>query len=175
MTETLRIAAFLRRSRANGPGVRSVLWVQGCPFRCAGCFNPNFLPFAGGREAAPAAVAAWMLAETDTEGVSFSGGEPFAQAGALAELAERARGAGKGVLIFTGYEAAALRESCNAACHGCSPPPTCWWRGPIAAICRAGTRCSQARTRNWSSSPSVIAAPTSGRAAASFASAPMAA
>ena len=115
MTETLRIAAFLRRSRANGPGVRSVLWVQGCPFRCAGCFNPDFLPFAGGREAAPTEVAAWMLAETGTEGVSFSGGEPFAQAGALAELAERVRAAGKGVVIFTGYEVAVLRARRKAA------------------------------------------------------------
>lgn len=110
MTRLLRIAAFLPRSRVNGPGLRSVLWVQGCPLRCAGCFNPDFVPFAGGREAAPSAIANWMLAEPETEGVSFSGGEPFAQAEALAEVAEAVRAAGKGVLVFTGFAAATLRR-----------------------------------------------------------------
>lgn len=111
--DCLHIAAYLPRSRANGPGLRSVLWVQGCPFRCAGCFNPDFLPFAGGREVATREVADWMLAESETEGVTFSGGEPFAQAGALAEVAERVRAAGKGVLVFTGYDAIELRSSRN--------------------------------------------------------------
>ena len=109
----LHIAAYLPRSRANGPELRSVLWVQGCPFRCAGCFNPDFLPFAGGRKVATRDVADWMLTESETEGVSFSGGEPFAQAGALAEVAEHVRAAGKGVLVFTGYDAIELRSSRN--------------------------------------------------------------
>jgi len=109
----LQLAAWLPRSRANGPGRRSVLWVQGCPFHCPGCFNPDFLPFAGGRTVAVSEVAAWILAEEDTEGVSFSGGEPFAQAGPLAEVAEQVRAAGKGVLIFTGFAAAALPKSAN--------------------------------------------------------------
>ena len=104
----LRIADYLPHSRANGPGLRSVLWVQGCPFRCVGCFNPAFLPLSGGREIPPLEVAEWMLAEPDTEGVSFSGGEPFAQAAGLADIAERVRAAGKGVLIFTGYSAREL-------------------------------------------------------------------
>jgi len=111
--DCLHIAAYLPRSRANGPQLRSVLWVQGCPFRCPGCFNPDFLPFAGSREVATRDVADWMLTESETEGVSFSGGEPFAQAGALAEVAERVRAAGKGVLVFTGYDAVELRSSRN--------------------------------------------------------------
>ncbi len=115
MKRSLRIAACLPRSRVNGPGLRSVLWVQGCPLRCSGCFNPDFLPFDGGREVAAAEVADWMLAEAETEGVSFSGGEPFAQAEALAEVAERVRAAGKGVLIFTGFDVATLRNSRNLA------------------------------------------------------------
>lgn len=109
----LNLAAFLPHSRANGPGLRSVLWVQGCPLRCAGCFNPAFQPFAGGYEAAVDEAIALLLAQPDTEGVSFSGGEPFAQAAALAEVAEAVRAAGKGVMIFTGYEAATLQASRN--------------------------------------------------------------
>lgn len=109
----LKLAAFLPHSRANGPWLRSVLWVQGCALRCDGCFNPDFQPFAGGYEATVNEVIALLLAQTDTEGVSFSGGEPFAQAAALAEVAEAVRAAGKGVLIFTGYEIATLRASRN--------------------------------------------------------------
>jgi anaerobic ribonucleoside-triphosphate reductase activating protein len=107
-TAELRIAAFIPRSRANGPGLRSVLWVQGCPLRCPGCFNPDFLLFEGGQVGTVARVADWILSDPDTEGVSFSGGEPFSQAAPLAELAERVRAAGKGVLIFTGCTAASL-------------------------------------------------------------------
>ena len=107
----LKLAAFLPQSRANGPGLRSVLWVQGCPLRCAGCFNPDFQPFAGGYESTVEEIIALLLAQPDTEGVSFSGGEPFSQAAALAEVAESVRAAGKGVLIFTGQDAATLKVS----------------------------------------------------------------
>lgn len=110
---TLQLAAFLPHSRANGPGLHSVLWVQGCALRCEGCFNPGFQPFAGGYEATVDEVIALLLAQPDTEGVSFSGGEPFAQAAALAEVAEAVQAAGKGVMIFTGYESATLHASRN--------------------------------------------------------------
>ncbi len=110
-SSTLRLAAFLPQSRANGPGLRSVLWVQGCSLRCAGCFNPSFQSFAGGYEATVEEVIALLLAQPDTEGVSFSGGEPFSQAAALAEVAEAVRAVGKGVLVFTGQEAATLKVS----------------------------------------------------------------
>jgi len=110
-TNKLQLAAYLPYSRANGPGLRSVVWVQGCPFRCPGCFNPNFLPFTGGWSASVAEVVAQLSVEAD--GVSFSGGEPFAQAGPLAEVAEQVRAVGKSVLIFTGFQAATLSKSTN--------------------------------------------------------------
>jgi anaerobic ribonucleoside-triphosphate reductase activating protein len=49
-----------------------------------------------------------VLSDPETEGLSLSGGEPFAQAVLLADLAERVRATGKGVLIFTGCTAASL-------------------------------------------------------------------
>lgn len=98
------LAAFLPRSRANGPGVRSVLWVQGCPFRCPGCFNPEFLEFSGGQPTDVETVVNWILARDDTEGVTFSGGEPFAHAEVLAAVAQQVQRAGKSVVVFTGYE-----------------------------------------------------------------------
>lgn len=113
MRDTLQLAAFLPRSRVNGPGMRAVVWVQGCPLRCPGCFNERFLPFAGGTSTPVEALAARILVDQTTEGVTFSGGEPFAQATALAGLAAACQAAGKSVVVFTGYRFADLQDSRN--------------------------------------------------------------
>lgn len=100
---SLQIAAYLPHSTANGPGIRSVVWVQGCPLRCVGCFNPYFQPFNKGEPISTAILSQRLLSVPETEGVSFSGGEPFAQAAALAKVASCIQAVGKGVLIFTGF------------------------------------------------------------------------
>lgn len=107
----LRIGAFEPRSLVNGPGVRAVLWVQGCGRRCPGCFNPEFLPREGGRVVPVAEVIEWIreAAHKDTNcdgaisGITFSGGEPFDQAAGLAIAAQAARTMGLSVVIFTGH------------------------------------------------------------------------
>jgi len=110
----LRLAACLERSRVNGPGLRAVVWVQGCRRRCPGCFNPDFQPFAGGLQTSVPDLAARLLADPHTEGVTFSGGEPFAQAASLAWLAQDLQRAGKGVLVFTGHERRRLENTRRA-------------------------------------------------------------
>ena len=107
----LSLAAFLPRSQVNGPGCRSVVWVQGCPFRCEGCFNPDFQTFTGGTPTPVDELADRILSDPETQGVTFSGGEPFVHAAPLAELAERVKSGGKGVMIFTGYSRKALEAS----------------------------------------------------------------
>jgi anaerobic ribonucleoside-triphosphate reductase activating protein len=102
------VGAFEPRSTVNGPGVRAVLWVQGCGKRCPGCFNPEFLPREAGRLVGVDEVVGWIVAANGSpdgvlEGVTFSGGEPFDQAEPLAEVAGAARGLGLGVFVFTGY------------------------------------------------------------------------
>jgi anaerobic ribonucleoside-triphosphate reductase activating protein len=54
-------------------------------------------------------LAVRILQTPEIEGVTFLGGEPFAQAGALADLGERVRRQGLSVLTFTGYTLVALR------------------------------------------------------------------
>ena len=110
-TPLVPLAAFLPRSLANGPGIRSVVWVQGCPFRCPGCFNLEFLEFTGGQPTPAETLVSWILDRDDTEGVTFSGGEPFSHAAVLAAVAEQVQRAGKSVMIFTGYEKDELRGS----------------------------------------------------------------
>ena len=99
----LNVAEWLPRSRANGPGTRMVLWVQGCPFRCPGCQNADYLEFRFNQVVTVDQVWEKFQQISGLSGMSFSGGEPFAQAVALAELARRVQSVGKTVVCWTGY------------------------------------------------------------------------
>lgn len=106
----LNIAAFVPCSTSNGPGKRAVVWLQGCPFRCPGCFNPDFQPFDGGTPISPRALANEISIIEGIEGVTFSGGEPFCQAAALAEGGRRLKKQGLNVVTFTGLTYREIRE-----------------------------------------------------------------
>jgi anaerobic ribonucleoside-triphosphate reductase activating protein len=99
----LNLAGFLARSAANGPGIRAVVWVQGCPHRCRGCFNPSSWSFSPATTITSGELAARILAVGGIDGVTFSGGEPFAQAGELAIIGELVRDAGLTIVTYTGY------------------------------------------------------------------------
>lgn len=99
----LNLAGFLARSAANGPGIRAVVWVQGCPIRCRECFNPAFWSFSPATVVSADELAGRILATKGIDGVTFSGGEPFFQAEALAEIGERVRDVGWTVVTYSGY------------------------------------------------------------------------
>jgi anaerobic ribonucleoside-triphosphate reductase activating protein len=99
----IRLHAVVPASRANGPGLRAVVWFQGCTLSCPGCFNPTTHELNGGYEAEVEALAEEILAFRNIEGVSISGGEPFQQPEALAELVQRLRQTSLNILIFSGY------------------------------------------------------------------------
>jgi anaerobic ribonucleoside-triphosphate reductase activating protein len=99
----LNLAGFLARSAANGPGIRAVVWVQGCPIRCKECFNPSFWSFSPVNLVTAGELAGRILATSGIDGVTFSGGEPFFQAEALASVGEQVRDAGRTVVTYTGY------------------------------------------------------------------------
>lgn len=74
----------------DGPGLRLVVFLQGCPFRCLYCANPDTIPFMGGKPTKPEEILDMALREKPffgkKGGVTFSGGEPTAQAKALIPL-----------------------------------------------------------------------------------------
>lgn len=111
-----RVHAVEPASRANGPGIRAVIWFQGCPLHCPGCFNPESHDPGGGREMDTGVLAHDILSGAQgVEGVSFSGGEPFEQPGALLELVSRFQTAGLTVLVFSGRTLADLQGNPPAA------------------------------------------------------------
>ena len=102
----LQVAAIVPATEAEGPGRRFALWFQGCPLRCPGCCNPEFLPFHGGTAMDLADIAAKMQSakiESRIEGITLLGGEPFAHTEGAVALAETARSMGLTVMIFSGY------------------------------------------------------------------------
>lgn len=99
----INLHEFVSRSRANGPGERAVVWVQGCPRKCVGCFNTDTQPFVNRELVTVEELESRILAQEGIDGATFSGGEPFAQAEALAELAKKLRERGLTVVCYTGY------------------------------------------------------------------------
>ncbi|MBC3939745.1 anaerobic ribonucleoside-triphosphate reductase activating protein [Anaerotruncus massiliensis (ex Liu et al. 2021)] len=99
----LRVAGCVSDSIVDGPGMRYVVFVQGCPHRCPGCHNPQTHDFAGGYPADPDEIVRQVKADPLMSGVTFSGGEPFCQPEALAALGERIRALGKNIVIYSGY------------------------------------------------------------------------
>lgn len=84
------------------------MWLQGCCFRCPGCVAPETLPFQGGAPSSVEELASEVLALDDIEGLTFSGGEPFMQAAALATLIDLIKS--QRVLSFMSYTGFTLDE-----------------------------------------------------------------
>jgi len=106
----MRISSTLHDSIVDGPGLRYVVFTQGCPHRCLGCHNPGTHDPLGGREVGVEEIIADMLRNPLTDGLTLSGGEPFSQAEDAAKIARAAREAGLNVWCFTGWTLEELRE-----------------------------------------------------------------
>lgn len=100
-----------------GPGRRIGIWVQGCSIECKGCVSRDTWPQDDGRAMRVADLLAWceQISNNALDGVTISGGEPFEQAAALAQLLEglarwRARRhLDFDILCYSGYPLATLR------------------------------------------------------------------
>lgn len=84
----IKMAGTAPESIVDGRGIRYVLFVQGCPHGCPGCHNPQTHSMNGGSWRDPASLMEEIKTNPLLKGVTFSGGEPFAQADALLALAQ---------------------------------------------------------------------------------------
>lgn len=108
--KNIRLAGVVNDSITDGPGIRFTVFVQGCPHHCPGCQNPQTWAFDGGMMVSAADMLADIEQNPLLSGVTFSGGEPLAQAEALLPLAEAVRQRGLGLAIYTGYTFERLLE-----------------------------------------------------------------
>lgn len=106
----LRISGIIAESIVDGPGFRYVVFTQGCPHGCRNCHNPQTHDFSGGRTVDPLSLLPEILENPLLSGVTFSGGEPFAQAEALLPLARAVKRQGLHLLCYSGYTYEQLRE-----------------------------------------------------------------
>lgn len=99
----LRISGIVKESVVDGPGLRFVVFVQGCTQGCPGCHNPDTWDLKGGTIIAAEELLRQINATKLIKGVTFSGGEPFLQAAPLAWLGREVKSKGMDVITYTGY------------------------------------------------------------------------
>lgn len=103
-----RIHSFESMGLVDGPGIRTVVFMQGCALRCSYCHNPDTWAFAGGTEITPQELVKKIIRFKpyfkDGGGVTFSGGDPLMQPDFLVEILKLCKDAGIHTTIDTaGY------------------------------------------------------------------------
>jgi len=106
----LELAGIVSDSIVDGPGIRTAIFAQGCPHHCKGCHNPETWEFGCGTLISVEAVVEIVQSNPLCRGVTFSGGEPFAQAAEFAELAALLKEKGYEVASYSGYTFEQLLE-----------------------------------------------------------------
>ena len=99
-------------SKVNGPGLRFVLWTQGCSKGCSECFNPETWSTNVYKELSPLQLFE-LIKNFEVDGITISGGDPLEQEDELLELlmllsTMRLR---KGVILFSGFTRAEISSS----------------------------------------------------------------
>jgi len=100
----IQIGHTLDSSEIYGPGLRAVLWVQGCTLACKGCWNTQYWSRLAGATSTTEEILEQWKKTPGLEGVTLLGGEPLQQAEAVLNLIQGAQELGLSVFLYTGYE-----------------------------------------------------------------------
>src|SRR5690554_249670 len=103
MEEQIKIAGIIKESIVDGPGIRFVVFTQGCVHNCIGCHNPETHSFNKGYYMSIKDIVNMVRKDPLLKGITLSGGEPFHQGKACATLANKIRRIGLDVITYTGY------------------------------------------------------------------------
>ena len=112
MTDTfVRLSGPIQKdSIVDGEGLRTVIWFQGCPHHCPGCHNPESHDFSQGKKVKIEDIKAEIENLKIQDGITFSGGEPMSQPGALLELAKYIKEKGLNIWTFSGEQLLEMSE-----------------------------------------------------------------
>jgi anaerobic ribonucleoside-triphosphate reductase activating protein len=103
MEEQIKIAGIIKESIVDGPGIRLVVFTQGCVHNCIGCHNPETHSFSGGYYMEIDDIVNMVRKNPLLDGITLSGGDPFLQGKQCAILANRVKDMGLNVITYTGY------------------------------------------------------------------------
>ena len=110
----LDLSGIVSDSIVDGPGIRTTIFCQGCPHHCEGCHNPETWDFGCGTEVPVEDLVDVVKSNPLCRGVTFSGGEPFAQAEGFAKLARLLKVQGYEVASYSGYTFEELLDGSEA-------------------------------------------------------------
>ncbi|MDD7303985.1 MAG: anaerobic ribonucleoside-triphosphate reductase activating protein [Bacteroidaceae bacterium] len=103
MIMEIRILRVVEETTVDGPGFRTSVYCAGCRHACPGCHNPQSWPMTGGEPRSTDDLARQILADPFSD-VTFTGGDPFYQAAAFAELAAKIKAESrKTIWCYTGF------------------------------------------------------------------------
>lgn len=100
---SIRWAGLIEESVVDGPGLRAVVFFQGCPHHCPGCHNPETWDEHGGYLNTVEQIWGYIEGHPLLQGITLSGGEPFHQPAAAAQIARWAKNRQWNVMVYTGY------------------------------------------------------------------------
>jgi len=110
----LDLSGIVSDSIVDGPGIRTTIFCQGCPHHCPGCHNPETWDFGCGTLVPVEDIVDIVRSNPLCRGVTFSGGEPFAQAAGFAKLAKLLKEKGYEVASYSGFTFEELLEGSDA-------------------------------------------------------------
>lgn len=109
----IRIAGIVEESIVDGPGIRFVIFTQGCPHGCKGCHNPQTHDFNSGKDVNIDEIVNKIKEDPLLKGITLSGGEPFMQAGKLAKLIDKLSDTKLDIITYTGFKYEEIIKNAN--------------------------------------------------------------
>lgn len=107
----IRISGIIEESIVDGPGIRFVVFTQGCSHNCKGCHNKESQSFIGGEFIEIDKIINMIQSNPLLKGITLSGGEPFEQVEECLDLAKKVKEIGLDVVAYSGYTVERLLEN----------------------------------------------------------------
>ncbi len=101
--EKINIGGILYDSVVDGPGLRTVVFFQGCPHGCIGCHNPDSWVFEEKTLYNVKDLVNEVINKSSEKKVTISGGEPFSQKEVLLDLVKLLKNEEFHICVYTGY------------------------------------------------------------------------
>lgn len=108
--EMIKVAGIVQESIVDGPGIRFVVFVQGCNHKCEGCHNSHTQGFSGGEYMSVSSLIEQIKENPLLDGVTLSGGEPFEQADVVSTFAKNLKDLDYNIITYSGYTYEAIKR-----------------------------------------------------------------